>query len=69
VRCQTQVGTLHQVRFTSKIAALDALAKHLGILKDRVEHSGPDGGPISITTLRAEIFRMMGEGEAGEAKR
>jgi phage terminase small subunit len=65
---KTHVGTLRKVRFASKIGALDALAKHLGILRDRVEHSGPGGGPISIIELREEIFRMMGESEAGEAK-
>jgi len=65
---KTQVATLRKVRFATKQGALDALAKHLGILKDRVEHSGPGGGPIPITALREEIFRLMGDGEAEEKK-
>jgi phage terminase small subunit len=33
----------------SKPEALARAAQHLGLLKERHEHSGPDGGPIPIT--------------------
>lgn len=38
--------------------ALELLGKHLGMFRERVEHSGPDGGPIETdTTLRIEFVR------------
>jgi phage terminase small subunit len=41
-----------QGKFTVKLAkegALDMLGRHHGLFKDRVEHSGPNGGPIPVT--------------------
>lgn len=37
-------------QFDSKgaIAALNLIGKHLGMFKDRVEHSGTDGAPVEI---------------------
>lgn len=38
--------------FTVKLAkesALEMLGRHHGLFKDRVEHSGPGGGPIPVT--------------------
>jgi len=29
-----------------QMAALEKVARHLGMFKDRVEHSGPEGSPI-----------------------
>jgi phage terminase small subunit len=39
---------VRRVRFklADKRAALVDLGKHLGMFKERIEHSGPDGGPI-----------------------
>ncbi len=37
-----------EVRFWPKTQALELLGKHLG-LKDKVEISGPDGGPVPIS--------------------
>lgn len=35
-------------KLTDKRAALVDLGKHLGMFKEKVEHSGPDGGPIQV---------------------
>lgn len=37
------------VKLNSKQPALEALGRHLGMFKDKVEHSGPDGGPIELS--------------------
>lgn len=40
------IGHTKKLKLWDKGHALELLAKHLGMLKDRVEHSGPDGSPI-----------------------
>jgi phage terminase small subunit len=42
------VGRLNKVKFLSKLDAINLLMQHHAMLKTRVEHTGPDGGPISI---------------------
>jgi len=38
--------------------ALELLGKHLGMFRERVEHTGPGGGPIETdSTLRVEFVR------------
>jgi phage terminase small subunit len=39
-----------EYRFDSAGAnrALELIGKHLGMFKERVEHTGPDGGPIRV---------------------
>ena len=44
------VGRLHKIRFASKVAALDSLAKHLGMFIDRI--GNPDGSPLAINIVR-----------------
>jgi phage terminase small subunit len=44
---QTDKGGL-KVKFHDKRAALVDIGRHLGMFKDKVEHSGPDGGPINV---------------------
>lgn len=41
-----QIGWVKKIRFWPKIGALRLLMAHLGMLIERHEHSGPDGGPI-----------------------
>lgn len=36
-------------RFSAKERALELLGKHLGLFRDKVEHSGPEGQALSIT--------------------
>lgn len=43
---KTAIGLLKKVRFWDKNKALEGLAKHLRLLTERHEHSGPDGKPI-----------------------
>lgn len=40
-----------RITFHDKRAALVDLGRHLGMFKERVEHSGPDGGPIETAEL------------------
>lgn len=35
-----------EIKLRDQDKALDSLARHLGMFKERVEHSGPNGGPI-----------------------
>jgi hypothetical protein len=39
------------VKLHDKVAALGLLAKVRGLLRDRVEHTGPGGGPIEVVAL------------------
>lgn len=38
-------------KLADKRQALVDVGRHLGMFKDRVEHSGPDGGPISVKSV------------------
>lgn len=38
-------------KLLDKRAALVDLGKHLGMFRDRVEHTGPDGGPIEFSAI------------------
>jgi len=42
-----------KVKLHDKRAALVDLGKHLGLFKDRVEHTGKDGGPIEVEEVNA----------------
>jgi phage terminase small subunit len=44
---QTKDGAL-KVKLHDKQAALVNIGRHLGMFKDRVEHTGKDGGPIEV---------------------
>jgi phage terminase small subunit len=58
------------VRFKlgDKRAALVDIGKHLGMFKDRVEHSGPDGGPIETTDINQRDLARAVLGILREAK-
>ena len=49
----TEKGNTVRFKLHDKQAALGMLAKHLGMMPDKIEHGGPDGGPIrqEIVTL------------------
>lgn len=47
------VEYLHKVRLWDKNSALEKIAKHLGMFIDRVEHGGPNGGPVQIAAIDA----------------
>lgn len=46
-----------KVKFHDKRSALVDIGKHLGMFTDKVEHSGPDGGPIEIADV--ELARLI----------
>jgi phage terminase small subunit len=55
--------TVRRVRFklADKRAALVDIGKHLGMFKERVEHSGPEGGPIETRQFSdIEAVRFIG---------
>lgn len=55
-------------KLADKRAALVDLGRHLGLFKDRIETSGPGGGPIQtedVTSVRDELARRI----AGTASR
>jgi phage terminase small subunit len=43
------VEHVHKIRLWDKNSALDKIAKHLGMLVERHEHTGKDGAPIPFT--------------------
>lgn len=50
---QTKDGAL-KVKLHDKQAALVAIGRHLGMFKDRVEHTGKDGGPIQVDQVKSD---------------
>ena len=50
-----------QFKLADKRGPLVDLGRHLGLFKDRVEHSGPDGGPIEVKQYSdIEAARLIG---------
>src|SRR5262245_29455204 len=47
-----------RLRLFDKIAAADKLLRHLGAYRDRVEHSGPEGGPIEMSPPLTDEQRL-----------
>lgn len=50
-----QVEHVHEIKLWDKNSALEKLAKHLGMFVEKVEHSGPAGGPVAIQVIRRVI--------------
>lgn len=44
-----------KVKLHDKKSALVDIGRHLGMFKDRVEHSGPNGGPIPLMPTTIEL--------------
>lgn len=44
-----------KIKLHDKKGALVDIGKHLGMFKDRVEHSGPNGGPIPMMPTTIEL--------------
>lgn len=61
---RSRTGNLRKIKFAQKTTALELLAKHLGILKDKVELTGKDGAPLSILQVRDALLRS--EGDSGD---
>ena len=53
-----------ECRLWNKMDALGKLMKHLGLLNERVEHTGKDGGPLQLQLddqRRREFFAELGQ--------
>lgn len=53
---RTFIGYTKKYRLASKLEAISLAMRHFGMLKDRVEHTGADGGSIKtedVTTIEA----------------
>lgn len=62
-----KVDTIHELKVWDKIAAITLLMRHLGMLTDKVEHSGPGGRPLSdVRQMSTED--LLGEVEALAAR-
>ncbi|AUQ74767.1 terminase small subunit [Phaeobacter piscinae] len=55
------IDHVHKIRAWDKMAALEKLGKHLGMFVDRskVEHSGPNGGPIQTETGSSKLATFL----------
>lgn len=42
------LACLFEFKETGALKGLELLGKHLGMFKDKIEHSGPNGGPIDL---------------------
>lgn len=51
-----------KIRLWDKTKTLSMLGKYFGLLKDRVEHTGENGGPINIQTTTIDVERLSPEG-------
>lgn len=47
---------------TAANKALELLGKHIGMFKDRLEHSGPDGGPIPTMPTTIQLVAPGDDG-------
>lgn len=47
-----------KIKMHDKKGALVDIGRHLGMFKDRVEHTGKDGGPVEIATLSKEEYKQ-----------
>jgi len=51
-----------RLKLNDKLKALELLGRHLGMFRDKLEHSGPDGGPIAPPVINIG-FANGGPGE------
>jgi len=57
VRVEKEITWTDKIKVSDKTKALEILAKHLKLLKDQIEHTGKDGGPIK-TENKTTIEKM-----------
>ena len=60
-RGRVQIGNVKKIRLWSKTSALELLAKHLGMLVDRHEHSGPGGKSLFADMPTTELIEKAQE--------
>jgi len=56
---RAMIGVLKKIKWPDKVRNLELLGKHvaIGAFKDRMEHTGKDGGPIELATLTKEEYK------------
>lgn len=54
---RTQIGWLKKIKWPDKTKNLELLGKHVsvGAFKDKIEHSGPNGGAVEVVITRRVI--------------
>ena len=57
---RVQVGWVRKVKLVDRLKGLELIGRHVvvGAFRDKVEHSGPAGGPIPVA-MNAEEFRAI----------
>jgi len=53
------VGILKKIKWPDKVRNLELLGRHLGMFKDRIEHTGKNGGPIQTVSVSKDEFREI----------
>jgi len=53
------IGILKKIKWPDKTKNLELLGRHLGMFKDRVEHSGPGGAPIQHVSIDTDQFAKI----------
>jgi phage terminase small subunit len=60
------LGYTKKVKVFDKNSSLTLAMRHLGMLKDRTEHTGPNGGPIQAVTMSPAEFQQIAKSIANE---
>ena len=55
----------YEFELCEKVKSLELLARHLGILHDKKEHTGKDGGPLTVELVD---FVIGGDGKVADTK-
>lgn len=55
---ESAVLTTKKAKVFDKGTALTLAMRHLGMLTDKIQHSGPGGGPIPVATATPEEFKQ-----------
>lgn len=63
---RSMVGLMKKIKWPDKVKNLELLGRHFGMFKDKVEHTGPNGGPVQAVTMTPEQFREIAKGMADE---
>jgi len=61
------IGLAKKARFYDKTKALELLGRHLGMFVDKVQHSGPNGGPIPVTAVPLDMKSLIADPESYKA--
>lgn len=53
-RERTKIGETREIKLWDKLKAIELIGRHLALFTDKVEHTGKDGGPISVQGISDE---------------